>query len=40
MLPLNQTQRYLNVTDEELRAGLAASWKVKKRRLRAVKKAS
>jgi hypothetical protein len=37
---LTQTQRYLNVTDEELRAGLEASWKMKKRRLRVVKKAS
>ena len=37
---LTQTQRYLNVTDEELRKGLEASWKMKKRRLRMVKKAS
>jgi integrase len=37
---LTQMQRYLNVTDEELRKGLEASWKMKKRRLRAVEKAS
>jgi site-specific recombinase XerD len=37
---LTQTQRYLNVTDEELRNGLEASWKMKKRRMRVVKKAS
>lgn len=37
---LTQTERYLNVTDEELRTGLEASWKMKKRRLRVVKKAS
>jgi site-specific recombinase XerD len=37
---LTQTQRYLNVTDEELRKGLEASWKMKKRRLGMVKKAS
>jgi hypothetical protein len=26
---IQQTQRYLNVTDEELRRGLAVSWKTK-----------
>jgi integrase len=33
---IQQTQRYLNVTDEELRRGLEVSWNNKGRPLRAV----
>ena len=31
---IQQTQRYLNVTDEELRRGLEVSWNIKGRALR------
>jgi hypothetical protein len=31
---IQQTQRYLNVTDEELRRGLEVSWNNKRRPLR------
>lgn len=34
---LQQTQRYLNVTDEEMRAGMMPSWE--KRRMRLVESA-
>lgn len=33
---IQQTQRYLNVTDEELRRGLEVSWINRSRALRAV----
>jgi site-specific recombinase XerD len=36
---IQQTQRYLNVTDEELRRGLEVSWKNEGRPLRAASRA-
>ena len=36
---IQQTQRYLNVTDEELRRGLEVSWNNKGRPLSAVRSA-